>query len=157
MKLLVESVSLNLMMFVFIFIFFVRRTFLPPRYPEMFLELFFTCSSPPFYLYFVFNLSSFPHLSSFFFPPLSSFLLFPLFLVSSFPSFLSSTFPLFHVFSLPLLYNFSSLFYIEGFYLKASRGLKASSICTIDLSFSGLPTMDTTSKRSQSSILFFFT
>ena len=144
MKLLVESVSLNLMMFVFIFIFFVRRTFLPPRHPEMFLELFFTCSSPPFL-----SLSFF---LSFFFSPLSSLFLSSSLIVSPF-----SSLPLFLVSSLPLLYNLSSLFYIEGFYLKASRGLKASSICSIDLSFSGLPTMDTTSKRSQSSILFFFT
>ena len=146
MKLLVESVSLNLMMFVFIFIFFVRRTFLSPRHPEMFLELFFTCSSPPFYLYFALNISSFPPLSSL----SSSFISFLLSHLFSF--FLSSTFSLFLSSII-----FPPCYYIEGFYLKASRGLKASSICSIDLSFSGVPTMDTTSKRSQSSILFFFT
>ena len=93
-----------------------------------------------------FNLSSFPPLSSL----SSSFISFLLSHLFSF--FLSSTFSLFLSSII-----FPPCYYIEGFYLKASRGLKASSICSIDLSFSGLPTMDTTSKRSQSSILFFFT
>ena len=117
----------------------------------MFLELFFYLLFSSFFisiLLLIFLL--FLLFPLFFFSPFSSFFLL-------FPLFLSSSLPLFLVSSIPLLYNFSSLFYIEGFYLKASRGLKASSICSIDLSFSGLPTMDTTSKRSQSSILFFFT